>query len=514
MSVVAIYARQSVDKKDSISIETQIKMCRQELIDNPEAKIEIYIDKGYSGKNTNRPELIRMTNDINNGLISKIIVYKLDRISRSVLDFAEMVENLRKNNVDFQSTKEKFDTSTPMGNAMLNIAMVFAQLERETIQQRITDNYYERGKKGFFLYAKTPYGFNKEPIVVGGIKTSVLIENLETSQIVKKLYHDYAYTDISLNKLVHWLNDNNIKSPSGKGWGVSSLCFLLRNPTYVKADSDIYQFYKNKGCIMNNPIEDYTGKNGCLLYGKRDLKTTRKFDIVEGHEFSLALHDGFIDSDTFLHCQARFASNEAFGNAGKGHRTWLSGLVKCAKCGYSLGLNSGRGNMYKYFKCKGKDAKHICEGFSHTIYREDIEKFTEESIFNMMEEKKELQLVSLNNNKDKENELKIKIASIEEQVENLMSALANGSEVITKYINKKIDDLDRTKSALICELEKIQRENRTTKEIPVVKNLRQKWKDIEMEEKKKIAHALISKILVDDDQITIIWKHVKTYNAS
>ena len=132
----AIYARQSVDKKDSISIESQIEFCKYEL---KGGNCKEYTDKGYSGKNTDRPKFQELVRDIKRGLIAKVVVYKLDRISRSILDFANMMELFQQYNVEFVSSTEKFDTSTPMGRAMLNICIVFAQLERETIQKRVTD---------------------------------------------------------------------------------------------------------------------------------------------------------------------------------------------------------------------------------------------------------------------------------------------------------------------------------------------------------------------------------------
>ena len=144
----AVYGRQSVDRKDSISIESQIEFCEYELKGE---SYKAYTDKGYSGKNTDRPKFQQLMADIQKGLIKKVVVYKLDRISRSILDFATMMEEFQKYNVEFVSSTEKFDTSTPMGRAMLNICIVFAQLERETIQKRVTDAYYSRCLKGFHI---------------------------------------------------------------------------------------------------------------------------------------------------------------------------------------------------------------------------------------------------------------------------------------------------------------------------------------------------------------------------
>ena len=108
--MVAIYARQSVDKKDSISIETQIQLCREEL--EPEAPLRVYQDRGYSGSNTNRPGLRQLLEDVRRREIQRVAVYKLDRISRSLMDFARLVELFREYGVAFQSTQLEYDWIT------------------------------------------------------------------------------------------------------------------------------------------------------------------------------------------------------------------------------------------------------------------------------------------------------------------------------------------------------------------------------------------------------------------
>ena len=107
----ALYARQSLDKKDSISIESQLEFCEYETHG---AEYEKYVDKGFSGKNTNRPAFTKMMEDIKDGKIKRVIVYKLDRISRSILDFSTMMDTFQKYGVEFVSSTEKFDTSTPI----------------------------------------------------------------------------------------------------------------------------------------------------------------------------------------------------------------------------------------------------------------------------------------------------------------------------------------------------------------------------------------------------------------
>ena len=125
------------------------------------------------------------------GEVEKVIVYKLDRISRSILDFSNMMNLFQQYQVEFVSSTEKFDTSTPMGRAMLNICIVFAQLERETIQKRVSDAYYSRSQKGFRMGGKPPYGYRLEEILMEGIHTKKLVEEPVEAAIVREIFDMY-----------------------------------------------------------------------------------------------------------------------------------------------------------------------------------------------------------------------------------------------------------------------------------------------------------------------------------
>lgn len=228
----AIYARQSVDKKDSISIESQIDFCKYEL---KGGSFRTYLDKGYSGKNTDRPHFQELLRDIEKGLVAKVVVYKLDRISRSILDFANMMELFQRYNVEFVSSTEKFDTSTPMGRAMLNICIVFAQLERETIQKRVTDAYYSRCQKGFHMSGKAPYGFKLEPTVLEGIHTKMMVEDSEAANRVRLMFEMYSQPQTSFGDITRYFSENGIDF-DGKELQRATLSNLLRNPAYAQAD--------------------------------------------------------------------------------------------------------------------------------------------------------------------------------------------------------------------------------------------------------------------------------------
>ena len=162
----AIYSRKSVLTGRGESIENQVELCRSYLAAHypgvrPE-EVAVYEDEGFSGKDFQRPQFRRMLEDIRRARPEALVCYRLDRVSRSVGDFADLIRRLEGWGVAFLCIREKFDTSTPMGKAMMYIASVFAQLERETIAQRVRDNMCLLARTGRWLGGTTPTGFRAE----------------------------------------------------------------------------------------------------------------------------------------------------------------------------------------------------------------------------------------------------------------------------------------------------------------------------------------------------------------
>ena len=161
--VIAIYSRKSKFTGKGESIGNQVDMCKEYVrLHYGEKALEtaiVFEDEGFSGGNTNRPAFQRMMGGIERGEIGTLVVYRLDRVSRNVSDFSGLIENLKRKDITFVSIRENFDTSTPMGRAMMYIASVFSQLERETIAERIRDNMHELAKTGRWLGGNTPTGY-------------------------------------------------------------------------------------------------------------------------------------------------------------------------------------------------------------------------------------------------------------------------------------------------------------------------------------------------------------------
>ena len=498
----AIYTRQSVDKMDSISIESQLEYCKYETRGNP---YKSYSDKGYSGKNTNRPAFEEMLEDIKQGKISRVIVYKLDRISRSILDFANMMEVFAEHNVEFVSSTERFDTSTPIGRAMLNICIVFAQLERETIQKRVADAYYSRSKRGFYMGGRIPYGFEKVKTEIDGIKTSKYVPIPEEAEQIRLMYSLYADEDNSLGDIIAYFNKNGIKHFRGGMWSVGRISEMLRNPIYVMADADVYDFFKSQGANIINPVSDYTGYNACYLYQGTVSKTRKQLDLTD-KEIVLAPHQGIIPSGDWLKCRIRCLNNRQSTKTCKATTSWLVGKVKCGKCGYGLTIVKANTKWRRYFVCANALAtkKENCQGTGGTIYADVLEEYMLNAIRNKLSEFKTLSQKKEKQINPKINKNKIRMSEIENEINNLLSKVVGANAVLMQYINERVESLD-------TERKKLQEENisltcnQDKQNFDVISSHVQDWDNISFEDKQSVVNALIKVIHIADGKIEIMW---------
>ncbi len=491
--MTAIYARQSIDKKDSISIETQIEHCRRFA----DGDYRVYSDKGYSGKNIDRPQFTRLLEDIENGLIEKLVVYKLDRISRSLHDFSNLMELFRQHDVEFASTVETFDTATPIGRAMLGIIMVFAELERENILMRVKDNYYARGEKGLYLGGPPIYGFDKRETRLGGIKTSALIPN-QHIHTVEWLYSAYLAGNKSLGELAGDLNSQNIPSSNGTLWDSCKLSRLLRSPTYVQADMEVYRYFKERGCKISNPAEDFTGERGCFLYGKR-ASNERKYSDVTGHVLSLGLHEGIISAQQWLDVQRKLDGNSQINKGKSGTHSWLTGLVKCGKCGYALRAMQG-----EYFYCTGRANHKVCGGITGKPLISDIESVVETEIIRKLDEIRSLIPQQKPKSDPRINKLKMRLEEVSQQADNLIDRIAESSERIGTALEIKLEKLLEEQEKLNAEISHLseQKNNSSVDVISVMKH----FPVLPMSVKRAVAGELISRMLITETTIEIQWR--------
>ncbi len=480
----AIYARQSVDKADSLSIQGQIDLCSRETGED----IKIYQDRGFSGKNTNRPAFQEMMADVEKGLIQKIVVYRLDRLSRSITDFGRLWDVLKQHGVEFVSINETFDTSTPMGRAMLNIIMVFAQLERETTAERVRDNYYQRAKLGSWPGGPAPYGFSIGRLPgADGHLVPTLVPNADI-ETVERIFSAYAVADASLGSVARNLNSAGIPAPKRATWDNVTLSRMLHSPLYVMADEDVYLYYKAKGMQIANSLENFDGLHAGMIIGKRD-RSAGKYQDLKNQHFSLANHYGVISPELWLGCQYKLEGNRQLGGRGRGKHTWLSGLLKCAKCGYGVKVNRD-GEKY-YLVCSGRSNLGLCDSTIRVKLRE-LEASVAGELERLLRECPDAEAVQ-QTGQETANEL----ASIDQKIDRLISALAESSDLSMPYINRTIERLERQRQELLDVQAK-----RHIKS-PAINRLR--FEPLDFEQKKLVAAQFIREIRLEKDNATVIW---------
>lgn len=265
---IAIYSRKSKFTGKGESIGNQIEECKKHIAYKYQItdmnQIVVYEDEGFSGKNTKRPQFQQMLGACRNHEISMIVCYRLDRISRNTIDFALLYQELERLDINFISVTENFDTTTPLGRAMLSISSAFAQLERDTIAERIRDNMLALAKTGRWLGGTTPLGY------ISTAKTSVDIEGkIRTAYRLKTDSDNFSLTRLifdkflefrSLTKVETYLLNYHYKTRNGKNFSRTGIRDILKNPVYAAADKDTLCYFNEIGTLVFNESSEFNGK--------------------------------------------------------------------------------------------------------------------------------------------------------------------------------------------------------------------------------------------------------------
>lgn len=498
----AIYARQSVDRVDSISIESQIDICKREVYGD----FQVYSDKGYSGKNTDRPAWQQLLADVRAGKISRVITYRLDRISRSVLDFANIIDIFGDHNVEFISTMEKFDTGSPIGKAMVMIVMVFAQLERETIQQRVIDAYQNRSEKGFYMGGQVPFGYRLIETAINGVRTKMYEPDPVDGEIVKMIFQMYSDQMTSFGDVVRELNRLGVKNKNDAAFTRPRIRDIIINPVYIKADMDAYNFFVSNGLQVVSDVNDFIGTNGCYLYDGHN--GTRKQTSLAGHKIVLAPHLGLVEADLWITCRKKCMNNKAVTKATKAKNTWLAGKIKCKRCGYAMSAKiTPRKNKdaYEYLVCSHRYASGKCDGVGTLPLRE-----IETTVFTELKHKlMEFSILQGEGTYEpsiaEKKELEQQISHKENEIEQLIERLLTLSGAATEYVNGKINQLDQEKKALETRLDALIRSQESVNVDSITDYVRL-WDDLSFNDKRTVVDTLIESIHADKNHLDITWK--------
>lgn len=475
-------------------------------INPPDNTVRIYRDEGYSGANTDRPAFQALMQDVENGLIQRVIVYKLDRISRSLSDFAEITKKFETYSVTFTSINEEFDTTSAMGRAMYNIVMIFAQLERETTQKRVKDAFYARMKQGFFVSGVAPIGFVKVPHEIGGIQTKKLEADPELVPFVRYIYQQYDEPVSSIGSILKTVNQNYQKFGLSAPISNVRLSRILRNPVYVRANVDVYHYLKNKGAEMIDAVTEFDGTRGCSVYADRHSKTTSKFTDLTGDYVKLGWHEGIIPAEQWIRVQQKLDRNKQLKNTGKGSYSWLSGIVKCGYCGYALTAAGNQKNGRQYINCGGRKQKICYERKSHITFTE-LEHIVESELLRYLKNY-HFARISPRKNKEKEmHHLKAELERLEQEEKNLTEKLltASGSEFaeIMQVLNTQLKQLHIQQNQLKDQCTQLQLSQTIQHPEQKLQQYFNTWNTLPMERKKAVCRLFISKVIFRDDRIEI-----------
>ena len=479
---VGLYLRVSTQEqaKDGYSIgeqEERLKnYCKAMLWDIH----KIYVDPGYSGGDTNRPGLQDIIKDVKAGELDKVVVYKLDRLSRSQLDTLFLIEKVfLANDTDFVSMSENFDTSTAFGRAMIGILAVFAQLEREQIKERMGMGKEARAKEGKWHGGSTqPIGYDYDPVT-----DSLNINEYETMQILELA--DLFLKGTPLRTIERMFKEKGYTHKHGT-WAPSCIRRLLRNRLYIGEIKHGDNWYKG----LHSPIF-----------------TVETFDKIQK----------LLD--------ARLEQYKLTGLKPGIQTTFLGGLLRCKHCGgkYSKQLNSrykeGKPKVYWYMcysrckkvkkmikdpNCKNKNWKMT--ELDNLVFNEIRQLLIDENyIHNIKKANKQR-----TDNPNKITIIESEIEKIDEQISRFMDLYGIGKFTIDQ-VSSKVDPLNATRRNLMKELESLNAESGRLSEektLEILESFEETFESGDFDEIRAVIESLIYYIEVDNDDIYIHWKFV------
>lgn len=470
--MIALYPRVSTQEQadNGHSIDEQTERMRKYCDAMGWDDVKLYTDAGFSGANMNRPALQALIKDVEAGKVERVLVYKLDRLSRSQLDTLYLIEKVfLANDCDFVSMCENFDTSTPFGRAMVGILAVFAQLEREQIKERVAMGKLARAKLGkFHGSAQVPIGYDYE-------NGELVTNDFERAQIVE-IYESYA-AGMSPPRIADKLNDAGMIHKGGR-WLPYTIRQILDRKTYL----------------------------GYLQYNGEWYKGT---------------HEAFISDELFERVQAlrrqRAEEHERHNRRSGKANSYLGGFLYCARCGAkyirTMYYSNDKTKKYVHYTCNNRAQKtrYYCgeKCLNRTWRKDDLETIIFGEVKKLTLEPDDSHAHAGTRGRTRAEAIASELAGIERKVERLVDLYAD-ERVPRSTLEKRLHALEEQREKLTGELAEIEREEqeKTTREAvaPLVRVFGEIIERGSLDEVRAILGALIDKIELDGDDVTIFWK--------
>ena len=533
---IAIYSRKSRFTGKGDSVANQVEMCRvcvRNLFGEEAAEhAEVFEDEGFSGGNLNRPAFQKMMEGIRQGTFRALVVYRLDRISRNINDFAGLMEELNRYGVAFVSIREQFDTSTPMGRAMMFIISVFSQLERETIAERIRDNMHQLARTGRWLGGNPPIGYRS----TGETKVSLdgrtrkschLVMIPEEAEIPGLIFDLYSRMD-SLTGVEAELLRQRIQTRQGKDFSRFAIKGILQNPVYMVADGDAYDYFSRKEAEICGTRQDFDGSGGIMAYNRTDQQKGRTAVLQPVHCWIIApgKHPGLIPSRQWIRVQESLERNKSAAyRKPRRNEALLTGLLFC-DCGERmypklLSRTDERGALTHHYVCKMKERSKGIRCCGSNLKGKQLDVAVMERLA-ALPENMEIFRNLLKKGKGRFegegmkqiNKLRGALTENERKINTLIDSLGEmpESDAVLRIL-KRIEELEQKQRELRCRLEELKTEVPGMLEPEQIETLARKWsalsvclEEMSLEEKRAAIRMLVQRIWWDGNQVLVTLK--------
>ena len=488
---IAIYSRKSVYREQSISIESQIELCKK-YFEGKECSFEIFEDEGFSGGNTSRPSFQRMMNKIKSKLFDVVAVYKIDRMSRNLLDFWDTYSLISRHGVQFISISENINTTTTIGQMIMLQYAGMAALERDNIKQRVKDSMESLGRMGRWSGGTPPTGYRVVEVEQHGKKAKYLELDEAVAPLIERMFKLYS-TGSTIYEIQKALNVPN-----------KTILNILRNPVYCESDYVSAKYLELQGYSVYGEING----NGYLPYNRRQRKDGKKETKSKDQLVSVSKHKAIIDSKLWVSVQEKLNEKASDPKPRISDKTFLAHLVKC-KCGSGMFVYPGKtkkdGSTVIYFRCSGKKNGSECN--SKFLRADFVEKKVLESLSNIELDKSLFNTSDMNKYDSQIKSLNKNLTKNKKMIDNLLNRLALASDDIAKSILDKVEDINSENKNLefkLLELERLNLESMNTKNnkeafYAQVKSILDTFDTLPVSEQQKMISTIIKNVVWDSD---------------
>lgn len=453
---VIIYLRVSTEeqaRREDNSLDTQEIFCQRLIALNEKRNwrlVRVIIDPGHSAKDLKRPGIYELTEAMNSGQVDVVVVYKLDRLTRSMRDLYRLWDIMEPNGVDFASATESFDSSTPDGRAALNQRMTFAQWEREMTAQRLQDKFAEDARKGKWHPGMAPFGY------VPDSKNKTLIINEEEAKVIQMMFR-MAAAGKGLKVIANHINGlgsksrkrvfnkgrENEREVGGRPWTVKTVRSHLENPKYKAVTRD------NAGneypAIWKAIVSDKVWDKANLALEHRRQRSERTKTSVNKHELV------------------------------------LKGLIKCGHCGGMMSPRAGGrklpdGSQRAYYSCQDVidfGEASSCQlrnlpgvGFDHFLIRvigayAQNPKLIKATLKAALEEKAK----SVRPLRSQQRELTRQLSQVDAEIKNLLKLARQGQGSFSKELYDDAEELAEQKRSIEAQRDQLKAQIRYKEQV-------------------------------------------------